>query len=104
MFSGAVGKTSIFHCYSRAKGGIGQREIRLLETVIIIDESTPRNVWAIGPITEEFPDKYGLFRCVKVKIKTSTLEHPISKLCLLESIEQLEAKVPALACVTSGIA
>ena len=63
------------------------------DTVIIVDESLPRNAWAIGRITEVFPDKYGFVLCVKVKTKTSTLEHPISKLCLLESFE-LEGKIP----------
>ena len=63
------------------------------DTVIVVDESTPRNAWAIGRITEVFPDKQGFVRRVKVKTKTSILERPINKLCLLESIEQLEAKV-----------
>ena len=33
-----------------------------------------------------FPDTNGLARHVKVKIKTSTLEQPITKLRLLESV------------------
>lgn len=65
-----------------------------LKTVIVVDESTPRNVWAIGRITEVFPDKYGFVRRVKIKTKTSTLERPISKLCLLEPDGQFETKVP----------
>ena len=63
------------------------------DTVIVVDETLPRNAWAIGRITEVFPDKYGFVRRVKVKTKTSTLERPISKLCLLESIEQVEGKI-----------
>ena len=54
---------------------------------VIVDESKPRNVWPIGRITEVFPDKDGFLRCVRIKTKTSTLERPITKLCLLESIE-----------------
>ena len=54
---------------------------------VIVDESTPRNVWPIGRITEVFPDRDGFVRRVRVKTKTSTLERPITKLCLLESIE-----------------
>ena len=53
----------------------------------IVDESTPRNVWPIGRVTEVFPDRDGFVRRVRVKTKTSTLERPITKLCLLESIE-----------------
>ena len=52
---------------------------------VIVDEPTPRNVWPIGRITEVFPDRDG-FVC-HVRVKTSTLERPITKLCLLESIE-----------------
>ena len=51
---------------------------------VIVDESTPRNVWPIGRITEVFPDRDGFVRRVRVKTKTSTLERPITKLCLLE--------------------
>ena len=41
---------------------------------VIVDESTPRNVWPIGRITEVFPDRDGFVRSVRVKTKTSTLE------------------------------
>ena len=54
---------------------------------VIVDESTPRNVWPIGRITEVFPDRDGFVRRVRVKTKTSTLERPITKLCLLKSVE-----------------
>ena len=60
------------------------------DTVIVVDESTPRNVWPIGQIAEVFPDKQGLVR--RVKVKTKTLERPISKLCLLELVERLEGE------------
>ena len=43
------------------------------------------NVWPIGRITEV--DRDGLVQHVRVKTKTSTLERPITKLRLLESIE-----------------
>ena len=55
--------------------------------MVIVDESTPRNVWPIGRITEVFPDRDGFVRRVRVKTKTSTLEQPIMKLRLLESVE-----------------
>ena len=57
------------------------------DTVMVIDESSPRNVWPIGVIVEVYPDKQGLVRCVRVKTKNSTLNRPISKLCLLESTD-----------------
>ena len=53
----------------------------------VVDDSSPRNVWPIGRITEVFRDNRGMVRRVKVQTKTSTLERPITKLCLLESFE-----------------
>ena len=70
-----------------------KRNFAVGDTVIVVDESTPRNVWVNGRITEVFPDKFGFVRA-KVETKTSTLERPISKLCLLESAELKEAKIP----------
>jgi len=69
-----------------------KRHFAVGDTVIMVNESTPRNLWPIGQIAEVFHDKQGLVRRVKVKIKTSTLERPISKLCLLESVERLEGE------------
>ena len=71
-----------------------KRNFAVGDTVIVVDESTPRNVWVNGRITEVFPDKFGFVRRAKVETKTSTLERPISKLCLLESAELKEAKIP----------
>lgn len=78
---------------SRQKWFRPKKNFAVGDTVIVVDENLPRNAWAIGRITEVFPDKYGFVRRVKVKTKTSTLERPISKLCLLESIEQVEGKI-----------
>ena len=78
---------------SRQKWFRPKKNFAVGDTVIVVDETLPRNAWAIGRITEVFPDKYGFVRRVKVKTKTSTLERPISKLCLLESIEQVEGKI-----------
>ena len=78
---------------SRQKWFRPKKNFAVGDTVIVVDENLPRNAWAIGRITEVFPDKYGFVRRVKVKTKTSTLERPISKLCLLESIKQVEGKI-----------
>ncbi|KAL9976388.1 hypothetical protein ACROYT_G013686 [Oculina patagonica] len=69
---------------SRQKWLRPKKNFAVGDAVIVVDECTPRNVWLIGRVTEVFPDKYGFVRRVKVKTKTSTLERPISKLCLLE--------------------
>ena len=56
------------------------------DTVIIADEQSPRNLWPIGRVSEVYPDSSGFVRCVEVITKKSTLERPVSKLCLLEQV------------------
>ena len=67
-----------------------ERNFAIGDIVIVVDESTPRNMWPIGRITEVFPDMQQLVRRVKVRTKNSTLLRPISKLRLLESCEHSE--------------
>ena len=64
-----------------------RRNFSVGDTVIIVDEQSPWNLWLIGRVSEVFPDDSGFVRRVKVMTKKSTLERPVSKLCLLESIE-----------------
>ena len=62
-----------------------RRNVAIGDIVIVVDESTPRNVWPLGRIMEVFPDKQGYVRRVRIQTKTM-LERPINKLCALESI------------------
>ena len=63
-----------------------RRNFSVGDTVIIADEQSPRNLWLIGRVSEVYPDSSGLVRRVKVITKKSTLECPVSKLCLLEQV------------------
>ncbi|KAJ8381200.1 hypothetical protein SKAU_G00019780 [Synaphobranchus kaupii] len=54
------------------------------DLVLIVDGTAPHNSWLMGRIIEIMPDFKGLVRRVRVKTKTSELERPISKLCLLQ--------------------
>lgn len=56
------------------------------DIVVIIDESSPRNNWSMGHITDTFPDKRGHVCRVKVKTQNGTLERPVTKLCLLKDM------------------
>ena len=67
-----------------------RRNFAVGDTVIVADESTPRNVWPLGRIMEVFPDKQGYVRRVKILTKSGMLERPITKLCPLESIDREE--------------
>lgn len=68
-----------------------QRNAKVGDLVMIINEATPRNVWPMGKVIEVMPARDGFVRRVRVKTRTSVLIRPIDKLCLL-----LEADVPEL--------
>lgn len=53
------------------------------DIVLIADSNAPRGSWLIVRVLETQPGARGLVGFVLVKIKTNTLERPISKLCLL---------------------
>ena len=63
-----------------------RRNFSVGDTVIIADEQSPRNLWPIGRVSKVYPDRAGFVRRVKVITKKSTLERPVSKLCLLEQV------------------
>lgn len=59
------------------------------DIVVIVDSTAPRGSWLMGRVLEVFPDKNGLVRSVRVQTKTSVLERPVTKLCLLyDSLEK----------------
>lgn len=53
------------------------------DLVVIVDDSAPRNSWVLGRILKTLPGSKGLVRSVLVKTKTSVLQRPVNKLCLL---------------------
>ena len=54
------------------------------DIVLIVDDTAPRNSWILGKIIEAVPDQYGLVCQIRIKTKTSTLDRPITKICLLQ--------------------
>ncbi|KAK0135606.1 Proteoglycan 4 [Merluccius polli] len=54
------------------------------DIVLIADPSAPRGSWLLGRVLETYPDRRGLVRSARVKTKTSTLDRPVTKLCLLQ--------------------
>lgn len=53
------------------------------DIVLLLDPTAPRGSWPLGRVLETFSDDKGLVRTVKVKTKSSILERPVRKLCLL---------------------
>jgi hypothetical protein len=60
-----------------------QRNMKVGDVVMIVDELSPRNNWPMGIVEEVYVGNQGLVRSVKVKTKSSVLVRPINKLCLL---------------------
>ena len=62
-----------------------QRNISVDDVVLLLDESSPRNVWPIGRVIEVIPDSQGLVRRATIKTAKGIFHRPIHKLCLLEA-------------------
>lgn len=71
----------------RQKWSHPSRNFTIGDIVLIVDDSAPRNSWVTGRIIHTVPDKFGLVRQVRIKTKTSTLDRPITKICLLQEAE-----------------
>ncbi|KAI2647244.1 putative ABC transporter ATP-binding protein YnjD [Labeo rohita] len=57
------------------------------DLVVLVDDMAPRNTWITGRIVDTVLDKNGLVRSVRIKTKTSYLNRPITKVCLLREAE-----------------
>lgn len=69
----------------RQKWNDKKRNLAVGDIVVIMDPSAPRGSWPLGRVLEVYPDARGFVRSVKLKTK-STIERPISKLCLVYGI------------------
>ena len=57
------------------------------DIVVVVDSTAPRGSWLMGRILETKPDAQGLVRTVRLQTKSSILERPITKICLLQEAE-----------------
>ena len=55
--------------------------------VVIMDPTAPRGSWPLGRVLEAFHDKKGFVRSVRLQTKSSVIERPVTKLCLLHENE-----------------
>lgn len=65
-----------------------KRNFQTGDIVLIVDDSAPRNSWLTGRIVQTLPDRRGLVRQVRIRTKTSYLDRPITKICLLQEAEE----------------
>ena len=68
---------------SRQKWTSPRRNLAVGDIVLVSAENSPRNTWPLGGVVEVLPDKKGLVRRVKVKVKGTVAERLIDKLCLI---------------------
>ncbi|XP_057687730.1 uncharacterized protein LOC130913275 [Corythoichthys intestinalis] len=67
----------------RQKWSMQRRNLVPGDIVVIADATAPRGSWMLGRVVEAKPDARGLVRTVRLQTKTSVLERPVTKLCLL---------------------
>ena len=60
-----------------------QRNFKVDDIVLIVDDRAPRGSWPLGRITQTISDRFGKVRRVLVKTQTNVLERPVHKLCLI---------------------
>ena len=58
------------------------------DLVLLMDENTPRNIWPLGLVVDVTLGRDGLVRSVKVKTKSTYLVRPITKVVLLEGVQE----------------
>jgi len=71
----------------RQKCSRPKRNFQEGDVVIIADDTAPRNSWIMGRIIKTLPDAKGVVRRVVVQTKTSKLDRPVNKLCLMQESE-----------------
>ena len=64
-----------------------RRNFQVGDVVMIVDSTAPRGSWLLARIKETIADSKGLVRSVKLQTRTSVLERPITKICLLLETE-----------------
>lgn len=82
---GSDGPRNIYHSCRKWTGIKHNFEVE--DIMLIVDETTPRNSWIMGKVIQAFPDRRGFVRQLLNKTKTSSLERPITKVCLLQEAE-----------------
>ena len=65
-----------------------RRNLQVNDIVLIKDESTPRNEWPMGVVTDVEPDTKGLVRSVKLRTRKTELRRPVHKLVLILAADE----------------
>ena len=68
--------------FERKKWLKNQRNVRVGDIVLILEENVPRNKWNLGHVTEVFVGRDSRVRSAKVKTSSTELYRPVVKLSL----------------------
>ena len=63
-----------------------QKNLRVGDLVLIADDNVNRNQWPLGKVVNVFPGVDNLVRSAELRAKGTTLKRPVTKLCLLEGV------------------
>ena len=69
----------------RSKWRAEKKDFAVNDLVIVGEPNMPRSQWVLGRILRVYPGRDGRIRSVTVRTSTSTLDRPITKICLLEA-------------------
>ncbi|XP_072043020.1 uncharacterized protein [Amphiura filiformis] len=59
------------------------RNLQVGDVVLVVDNNAPRNAWLMGRVQQVHIGNQGLVRSASIKTKSSVLNRPVTKLCLL---------------------
>ncbi len=62
--------------------------LKVGDIVLVVDNTTPRNHWHLGRVTQVNTSSDGLVRSADVRTRASTITRPVTKLCYLEGSGQ----------------
>ena len=65
-----------------------RRNLQVNDVVLIKDESTSRNEWSMGVVTDVEPDTKGLVRSVKLRTRKTEIRRPVNKLVLILAADE----------------
>jgi hypothetical protein len=73
---------------TRAKWQHQERNLRVDDVVLVVEDNKKRGHWKVGRIVEVFPDRRGFVRSVRVRVRgppqVEEYERPAVRCCLLE--------------------
>ena len=63
-----------------------QRNLKVGDLVLIADNNVSRNQWPLDRVKKVYPGVDNLVRSAELRAKGTTLNRPVTKLCLLEGV------------------